>query len=124
VSTFQIPIELGDPAGSNFEPHNALVDTGSTYTVVPTSVLERLGVAPHPTSVFEFAGGRREEWRLGRTWLRLDGRLEMTLVVFAAEGVDPILGAVTLEEFLLAVDPVKQKLIPVTGLIMSSSPRN
>ena len=122
MSTFQIPIELGDPTGQNFEPLSALVDTGSTYTVVPASVLERLGVSPHRTSDFEFADDRREEWRMGRTWLRLDERLEITLVVFGAEGVDPILGAVTLEEFFLGVDPVKHKLVPVTGLIMPSRP--
>jgi len=123
VSTFQTPIEIGDPAGQQFESLNALVDTGATYTVVPASILERLGVVVHRTSVFEFADGRQEEWRMGRTWIRLEDRQEMTLVVFGVEGVAPILGAVTLEELLLGVDPVKQKLIPVTGLMMSSPPR-
>jgi predicted aspartyl protease len=120
VSTFTVPVELGDPQGQRFEAFTALVDTGATYTVLPSSFLERLGVQPHRTSTFEFGDGSRQEMRLGRTWIRVAGQLEMTLVVFGAEGVDPILGAVTLEECQLGVDPVKQKLIPVSGLMMSS----
>ena len=41
----------------------------------------------------------------------------MTLVVFGEDGVDPLLGAVTLEEFLLAPDPIRQRLIPIPGLL-------
>ena len=44
-----------------------------------------------------------------------------TLVVFGEEGMDPIFGAVTLEEFLLAVDPVHQRLTPVNALLKSFS---
>ena len=75
---------------------------------------------PHRTSTFEFGDGSRKEMHLGRTWIRLADQLEMTLVVFGAEDVAPILGAVTLEECQLGVDPVKQRLIPVSGLMMSS----
>ena len=39
-------------------------------------------------------------------------------VVFAEDGSEPLLGAVTLEIFLLAVDSVRQRLIPVRGLLM------
>lgn len=120
MSTFSFPIEVGDPQGQRFESFTALVDTGATYTVLPSSALQRLGVEPHRTSTFEFGDGSRQEMQLGRTWVRLADQLEMTLVVFGAEDVEPILGAVTLEECQLGVDPVKQKLIPVSRLIMSS----
>ncbi len=36
-------------------------------------------------------------------------------VVFADPGSEPILGVVTLEEFLLAADPVHRRLISVPG---------
>lgn len=118
MGTFKVALEVGDPAARTFEPVEALVDTGSTYTVMPASTLRRLGVTPHRRSTFELADGSRQEWETGRTWVRLDGRSELTLVVFGAEGVEPILGAVTLEEFLLAPDPVRRRLVPVTGLLM------
>ncbi len=41
----------------------------------------------------------------------------MTIVVFADEGATPLLGAVTLEEFRLGVDPVGKQLIEVTAYL-------
>ena len=120
MGTFSVQIEIGDPQGQAFEPLEALVDTGATYTVVAASSLERLGVRPHRTSTFEFGDGSRQELRLGRTWVRVAGQTEITLVVFGAEGVPPILGAVTLEECQLGVDPLGHRLVPVNGLMMSS----
>jgi len=118
VGTFRVEVEVGDPTGQRFERYEAVVDTGSTYSVFPATVLGRLGVEPHRTSAFELADGSRKEWPIGRTWLRLDGRQELSLVVFGDEDTEPILGAVALEEFLLAPDPVRRKLVPVPGLMM------
>jgi hypothetical protein len=42
----------------------------------------------------------------------------VTIVVFGDEGALPLLGAFTLEEFGLSVDPVGRKLIPVPGLLV------
>ena len=47
----------------------------------------------------------------------IDGRIEMTIVVFGEDGGPLLLGAVTLEEFGLGVDPVGRKLVPVPGLL-------
>jgi hypothetical protein len=58
---------------------------------------------------------------MGRTWIRLDGQQGLTLVVFGSEESDAILGEVTLEEFLLSVDPVHQRLQRVDALLMSST---
>ena len=50
---------------------------------------------------------------IGWTMVRLEGNTIATQVNFAEEGEPPLLGMVTLEEALLAVDPVGQRLIPV-----------
>lgn len=118
MGTFKVDLEIGDPSGQRFEHHEALVDTGSTYSVFPADVLRRLGVQPHRTSAFGLADGSQREWPIGRTWLRLDGRQELSLVVFGEQDSEPILGAVALEEFLLAPDPVRRRLVPVPGLMM------
>jgi hypothetical protein len=52
---------------------------------------------------------------VGRAWVRLGDREEFTLVVF---GDHALLGAVTLEEFLLVADPIERRLVPVDGLMM------
>ena len=119
MGTFAVTLEAGNQAGDMYRTVEALVDTGATSTVLPGSVLRDLGVAAHRTSLFELADGSRHEWQMGRTWVRLQGKQEMTLVVFGEEDAKPLLGAVTLEEFLLAPDPVRKTLVPVPGLLMT-----
>ena len=120
MGTFQAAIEVGDLAASRFRPVDALVDTGASYTTLPESLLRDLGVTPHAERVFLLATGQSITRPIGRTWVRVDGRQEMTIVVFADEGAMPLLGAVTLEEMGLGVDPLSQKLIPVPGLLTAS----
>jgi len=120
MGTFRVQIEVGDPEGRRFESVEALVDTGATNTTLAASVLEGLGVNPYTTTVFQLADGSELELSVGRTWVRVDGQQEFTQVVFAGEGTQPILGAVTLEEMGLAVDPVGRRLQPVRKYLMSS----
>jgi clan AA aspartic protease len=115
VGTFSVRVEVGDPARVRFEVVEALVDTGATYTVLPSALLRRLGVTPHTQAPFVLADGSEVERDVGRTWVRLDSREEYTLVVF---GDEALLGAVTLEEFRLVPDPVSQRLLPVPALMM------
>ena len=119
MGTFSVPLEVGDQAGGRFETIEALADTSATYTVLPASTLGALGVQPHRSSAFELADGSQHEWQIGRTWVRLQGKQEMTLVVFGDDDVSPLLGAVTLEEFLLAPDPIRKELVSVPGLLMT-----
>jgi len=113
MGTFSVPIRVGDPSQQSFEEIEALVDTGATNTVVPADVLTRLGVKPHRKSVFELADDRELELDIGRAWIRVDGQQEFSQVVFGPPGSSPILGAITLEEMNLAVDPVGKRLVPV-----------
>ncbi len=118
MGTFRVRVEVGDPEGKRFQAVEALVDTGATNTTLPASLLESLGVTPYTTTLFELADGRELELGVGRTWVRVDGQQEFTQVVFASEETEPILGAVTLEEMGLAVDPVKRRLQPVRKYLM------
>ena len=44
MGTFSVPIEIGNPEGTRFEPVTALVDTGASYTSIAATVLRELGV--------------------------------------------------------------------------------
>jgi len=119
MSTFRHTIAIGSPDGSRFEEIEALVDTGSSYTWVPRSLLERLGVRPSFRMEFETADGRIIQREAGETQVRLDGTTRTRIVVFGDEGITPLIGAETLEGFSLAIDPVNERLIPVRGLLMT-----
>ena len=121
MGTFSQTISIGDPQGEQWLEVDALVDTGATYTMVPGSLLQQLGVVPHTSRRFFLADGRAIERQMGRGWVRLDGQVEMTLLVLGDEGV--LLGAYTLEAFGMGVDPVNRRLVPVPGVLMAAASR-
>ena len=73
MGTFRVELEVGDPYGKRFEPVNALVDSGSTYTFLPSTLLYGLGVKPDRTMAFRLADGSRIIRHIGYTWAKLNG---------------------------------------------------
>jgi clan AA aspartic protease len=118
LGVFAVPVEIGDPRGERFERVEALVDSGASYTAMPASALRALGVVPDETRLFVLADGRQVEREIGETRLRIDGRTKTTTVVFADEDARPLLGAVTLEEFGLGIDPTGRKLVAMPGYLL------
>ena len=55
---------------------------------------------------------------IGHTWVRFGGEEIVTQVLFNDEGAPALLGALALEGALMGVDPVRQRLVPVEGLMM------
>lgn len=92
-------------------PADALVDTGATYTLVPRSLIAGLGISAQEHDQFVLADGRRVERDIAVCLVRLDGRMRSTVCVIDDAAPDTLLGAVTLEEFGLAVDPVNRRLV-------------
>jgi clan AA aspartic protease len=121
MGTFKVRMEIGDATGERWEILEALVDTGATYTMVPASLLRRLGVKPHTRDLFTLADGRRVEHDIGHGWIRVDGRTVITLVVFGDADSEPLLGAYALEGVRLAPDPVGRRLVPVPGLLRAAA---
>lgn len=122
MGTFHVPIDVREPSGAHWESVEALVDTGSTYSWVPRPVLERLGVGAIDVVEFEMANGDVVEQDVGEARIRIGGRVRTNLVVFGDDRSVPLLGAVTLETFSLAPDPVNRRLVPVRALAMTSLP--
>ena len=108
-----ITIGAGDPQGDRFHDVEVTVDTGSTFTALPGSMLRELGVPVERTARARLADGSSKTVQIGRTMIRLEGRTFPTPVIFAGPDEPSLLGVVTLEDALLAVDPVGQRLIPV-----------
>ena len=116
MGTFNVQVQVGDPLGERYSPVDALVDTGSTYSTFPSTLLTGLGVTPRRARQLELADNRIVEYPIGTASLLLEGDEDVAPVIFAPDDSYPIIGATTLEIFGLAVDPTAQKLIPVVGL--------
>ena len=116
MGTFSVQMSVSGPTGESIEVE-ALVDTGSTYAVLPSDVLDRLGVGRLERRPFKLADDSIREYDVGEAIAHLDGRQRTMLVVFGGDEAKPLLGAVTLGSFGLGVDPVEQRLVPVPGVL-------
>ncbi len=107
MGTFTYPMEVISADGSRTETVYATVDTGSTYTCLPASLLGELGIVPYRRIQSELADGSVVEDPVGEVRFRVEGVVTTTTVIFTDEGAPALLGAYTLEGTLLVVDPVR-----------------
>ena len=113
MGTVSVTIEVGDPQWQNSQLVQVEVDTGSTFTALPRELLQALGVRARRTVNSRLADGSEKPVQVGYANIRLEGAELITPVIFAEAGEPSLLGVITLEDALLAVDPVNNELIPV-----------
>ena len=113
MGEFSVDIGIAAPGSRDYRPVRALVDTGSTYSVIPARLLYAWGIAPVDTQAFELADGSEIGYPVGHAQVRVNGRERISVVVFGADDAEAILGATTLQEASMAVDPANERLIPL-----------
>ena len=116
MGVFDWPIRVSSSDDARSLDIDAIVDTGATYTALPTGVLELLGIVPTRRHTFEMADGRCRVMDVGSARITINGATGVTPVVFGPEGTDALLGAVTLQELALAVDSSRETLVPAAKL--------
>lgn len=116
MGVFDWPLRVSSLNGEPSLDTEATVDTGATYTVLPTGMLEQLGIVATRKLTFELADGRRRVMDVGSARVTIDGATEVTPVVFGADGTDALLGAVTLQTLALVVDSSRERLVPAKTL--------
>ena len=112
MGTITATIQVGDNQGHRFEELDIIVDTGSTHTAAPRTMLERPGVPVERSLPSETTDCRIIPVDVGEITIRLEGLQFHTPVIFTQENEPNLLGMVTLEQAALAVDPVAGRLIP------------
>ena len=89
-----------------------LVDTGSEFTWVRGTILEKLGIKTEKKDLpFVMANGQRITRSVGFAIIRLGRSFTIDEVVFAEAGDLCLLGARTLEGLNLRVDSRRKKLV-------------
>lgn len=112
MTTFSVTIQVGHPVDGDLMEVTALVDTGAHHSMLPKSLLERLHVLPIVDRHFTFADGLVEVLGIGQARVAMRDEEWICPVIFGPEE-KYLLGATTLEAFDLAVDPGRQRLVPV-----------
>lgn len=90
---------------------DALVDTGAVRSVLPTQIVQQLGLDIRGQRVAEYADGRKETVDVtGPVIFNINGRdtLEEALVL----GDEVLIGQTVLEKLDLQVDCTNQRLVP------------
>jgi len=97
-----------------------LVDTGSTYSWIKRSRLERLGIKPMTKWKFKTIEGRVIERDIGEAVIECLGERATTIVVLAEDAEDKdaeVLGVYSLEGLRLEIDPVTKQLRKIEALL-------
>ena len=117
MGEFYWPIGVWSADGERMETVEALADIGSSYSLFPRSMLERLGIQILFELAFEQADGSVVRRDVGRAMLVLNDSESIMRVIFGEDDAEPLIGSNALQEFLLLVDPVGEQLVPRTGRI-------
>jgi clan AA aspartic protease len=108
-----IDATITGPNGGKLEVE-FLVDSGSQYTLLPHDVWTALDLKPIRTQGFRLADGTAIDRQLSECLIRLQGSELHTPVILGEPGDDQaLLGAITLEEFGLMLNPFNRELLPM-----------
>lgn len=89
-----------------------LVDSGAHYTVLPLSMVKKLGLKPSYKQDFSLADGRIMKRVIAGAIVTLEGRELPAPVVLGEKDDSALLGVTTLESFGLMLDPFQRKIYP------------
>ena len=113
-----LQIEVGNPAKpETTEEIEFLIDSGAIYSVVPTPILERLGIRPLVEQEFRLANGTKIVRKKGGALFKYQDRIGVADVIFGEEGDSVLLGALTLESLGLSLDPLRRELVPLPMIL-------
>ncbi len=110
MGAFEVTVGIGRLGEGELTPVTAMVDTGAAHSVMPDSLLRRLGLRPSEIFLYAVADGRELEYGYGMARFGFEGREFHCPVIFGPED-QYLFGATSLQIFNLKVDPVEEMLI-------------
>jgi clan AA aspartic protease len=109
-----LEVEVGNPSSPDVtEKVEFLIDSGAIYSVVPTSILDRLGIKPIAEQEFILANGAKIVRKKGIALFKYGERIGGADVIFGEDEDSILLGVFTLEALGLVLDPLRRELQPL-----------
>lgn len=113
-----LELEVGNLANPDVtEKLEFLIDSGAVYSVVPTPILEKLGIKPLAEQAFRLADGSKIVRKKGGAVFKYGDQIGVADVIFGEPGDSLLLGAFTLEALGLALDPLRRELKPLPMIL-------
>jgi len=93
-----------------------LIDSGAVYSVIDSQVLKKMGIKPHSKREFILANGEVIKKEIGDAFFVYSGQKASAPVVFGDKNIF-LLGATTLENLGLILNPLDRRLLPLPMVI-------
>ena len=116
MGDFTVPITISPMERRTSRVVEALVDTGSTYSVMPSSLLDTMGIEKEGEEEILDAFNQVHRLPVGVVRIAHSDKVRPCLVLFGPED-QYLLGAIALESLGYMVDPIAGELIPKTARI-------
>jgi predicted aspartyl protease len=118
MSLTVLRVAVGNPAQPEITQElEFLIDSGMIYSVVPSAILESLGIVPLAKEEFRLANGEAIERKKGIALFKYGSKIGGADVIFGEPGDSTLLGAFTLEALGLALDPLRRELKPLPMIL-------
>lgn len=121
MSMFKVNVIARNPKREELatKPLEAMVDTSSELTWLPSEALRGAGITPRRKRIFATATQEKVEREVGYAILSAEGYETNDEVVFAQSGDMTLLGVRTLEGFGVMVDNIGRRFVATTTIVAS-----
>lgn len=117
MSLTYLTAKVANPAKpKKFFKRKFLVDSGAVYSVIDKESLDKLGIKPHSKRKFILANGEEIEKEIGDAFFVFQNQKASAPVIFGDKGIF-LLGATTLENLGLILNPIDRELRPLPMVI-------
>lgn len=111
----KVNLKVSNPKNTKkFFENEFLVDSGASFTVVPTTELKKLGIEPQGEEKFVLADGKIIKRKVGSAMYTYKNIERAAPVLFGQKGDSLLLGVFTLEALGLSLDPLQRELYKAT----------
>ena len=120
MGLFEYGVAIVSSDGQREEEVRPWVDTGAAYCQFPAALLTSLGYKPNATRSFRMAAGSLVARPFGFINMRIGTEVQPVHCVFdTTDQAQMLLGAIAVEAFSLAADPVNKVLNPTVSLMLT-----
>ena len=105
---------------SRIEEIEFLIDTGAIYSVIPSTIARKLGLAKLDREQFTLADGTHRTYDISEAFFEVGDRRGTSKVVFGPPDVTPLLGALMLKSLGLMVNPITREVSPMRLFLAAS----
>lgn len=87
-----------------------LIDTGAIDSLAPAAELQKIGIEPAGSAIYELADGSVHECKFGLVQIEFMGEITAGRISFGPDDAEPLLGVTILESVGITVDPTNRTL--------------